>query len=65
MIWYIILLLLLRKEAVSEIKIVIYFSIIAAIGLATKMTFIPLIIIPLLLFSKINIVYSIFSSQFY
>jgi len=52
MIWYIILLLLLRKEAVSEIKIVIYFSIIAAIGLATKMTFIPLIIIPLLLFSK-------------
>ncbi len=52
MIWYISLLVILRKNAFKEIYIVFYFSLLVALGMATKLTFIPLFIPPLFLFSK-------------
>lgn len=52
MIWYTAMLLILKERAINENRSVIYFSIIVAIGLATKLTFVPLLIPPLFLFSK-------------
>ena len=52
MIWYTILLVILSKELISEYKAVVYFAIIAALGIATKLTFLPLLFIPLILFSN-------------
>jgi len=52
MIWYILVLYLVTNNQTKESYAVLWFSILTGLGLAAKLTFIPLIILPLFLFSK-------------
>jgi hypothetical protein len=52
MIWYVALLVMYSTNSVSERKAVYYFTILTALGLATKLTFVPFTVLPLLVLSK-------------
>jgi hypothetical protein len=52
MIWYILVLYLVTHNHTKDSYTVLWLSILTGLGLAAKLTFIPLIILPLFLFSK-------------
>ncbi|MEI8201528.1 MAG: hypothetical protein WCH34_00835 [Bacteroidota bacterium] len=52
MIWYVLFLVLLTHKYIKESRVVLYFSFLVGIGLATKLTFVPFLLPPIFLFSK-------------
>ncbi|MCF8379059.1 MAG: hypothetical protein K9H49_05740 [Bacteroidales bacterium] len=51
-IWYISLLFLLTGKFTTEVRLIVMFALVVSLGLATKLTFFPLFLPPLFLFSK-------------